>query len=323
MTKIIIKEKKRKKYRADFVNIIVNMSIILILILLVIYLSATLARSVSEGLNFVYNTIIPVVFPYMIISDILLTCLHVEKISFIRRLFEKLFHINGYAINAFLIGALCGFPMGVKTACDLYKKGIITRDECERLIGFSNYASPAFVIYGIGFTMFNSASVGIILYIIPLFSSLFTAIVFSQKKKESSPLYNTDLHFKFSFSDSVKSAVFNTLTVCGFIIVFSMILGLIKTFIKKPYIIILLAPFLEIGNAAKIISESMLLTENSAFLLMLFAISFSGFSVHFQSKSQLFGTDISMRKYYEMKFISALISILFGILYMTFFLLPL
>ena len=51
-----------------------------------------------------------------------------------RRLFEKLFKINGEGVGAFLLGLICGFPTGVRITKELFENGRISKDEFERLV---------------------------------------------------------------------------------------------------------------------------------------------------------------------------------------------
>ncbi len=313
MIKNKIKSNNDNNFVADFVFFFLNMSILVLLSLFIYRDSRVISRAVGGGLRLCYTTIIPAVFPFMILGDLVLSLMHFEKIGFIKRMFSRLFKIRGHAVNAFIIGALCGFPIGVKIAKELYLSEVISKEECERLIGFSNHASPSFVISAIGISMRKSAVQGLALYLIPIFASFIAAFLFSIGK--SSPreksIKNTEIsEIKFSLTDSVKSAAENTLSVCGFIVIFSVIISLLSSFVGDEAFMLFISPFLEIGNSCKLISESRILTERVSFILSAFAIAFSGFSVHLQSKSILTGTDISMKKYYIMKLFSAFLSVI-------------
>ena len=61
----------------------------------------------------------------------------------------------------------------IVTNAERYKVVKISKNECERLIGFSNNASPAFVISGVGYALFGSIRIGVFLYILSFISSIF------------------------------------------------------------------------------------------------------------------------------------------------------
>ena len=300
----------RTNFKAEFINLIVSLMLFIIGISLAVFFSPAISEDVRSGLTLCYTAIIPSVFPFMILSDLMLSYMHFEKISFFRRLFSRLFKINGYAISALISGIICGFPVGVKVARELYLKGKITKCECERLISFSNNASPAFVISGVGYGLLGSLRLGVILYAITLSSSLISGILFSLFSKYEKETVSEE-EIPFSLSQSVKNASLATLNVCGFITLFSVIIGLMKRLIKKDIILLFISPFLEIGNAAKIIATNTLFPFEASISLLAFARGVSGFSVHFQSKSILRDTDISMKHYYITKlFTGALSSII-------------
>lgn len=313
MTKTIIKSESKRKNVADFVNLAFSMSVFLLALTLVTRLSPFVSSYVREGLSLCYMTIIPSVFPFMILSDAVFSFVHFEKIKACRKVFSSLFKINGYALSAFVCGALCGFPIGAKMAKDLYSANRINKDECERLIALSNNASPAFVISGIGAGLFKNVKYGIILYVISILSAIISCIVFSVNKPVQKDNY-ADFPTDFSLSESVKKAAYNTLVICGFITFFSVILGILTSLIKNEIVISLLSVFLEVGNAVKHVSSSLFFSFTESFVLSAFAISFSGISVHLQTKSLLTDTDISMKKYYISKLFSGIIAAIFAVI---------
>ncbi len=298
----------KAKFKAEFVIFLFSLSIFIFALSLSTLFSPLISGGVKSGLSFCFSVILPSAFPFMILSDALLFFMYFEKIKPLRRLFSRLFKINGYAISVFLAGLISGFPIGAKLARELYISGKISKNECERLIGFSNNASPAFVISGIGFGLLGSLKTGIFLYLISIASSITSGIVFSfSEKRESDSEYN--FKHSYSFVDSIKSATKASVIICGFICFFSVVIDLLAKIIKNDWAMAFISSFLEIGNAAKFIT-SLNFPDIITLPLLAFAISFSGFSVHFQSKSLLSDTDISMKKYYIMKIFSSLISAL-------------
>lgn len=298
-------------------NAFSSFSIILIVICFSVLLSSDISEYAKEGLGLCFNVVIGSVFPFMILTDFISSLSCFGENGIIRKVFERLFKINGYAVSAFVVGALCGFPLGVKVAADLYRAGAISKEECERLIGFSNNTGPAFLISGIGIGLRDSFTDGVILYFSMLISAIITGIFFSRghsptrRKTEYKPQ-------KFSLPSSVKSSVKNTLTVSGFVVLFSVILGIVSIFVKNPFLLSALSSFLEVSNSSRFFAESPFFSRDPSLLLTSFAVSFAGLSVHMQAKSFFIGTDISMKIYYAEKLfqgvISALVTLLFVLL---------
>lgn len=278
-------------------------------------ISNSISTYVRAGLELCANTVIASVFPFLILTEMISKTSGLEQIRWLRVAFERLFKINGYAVNAFIIGITCGFPIGAKTAVELYKSDKISNEECQRLIGFANNTGPAFIIAGIGAGMRGSATDGIILYVSMVLSALTVGILFGIGKAYKKTMTES-ANCKYDFSASVKNAASNTLAVCGFVVLFSVICGIFSSIVKNNTISSLLLPFIEVTNAAAHLSRDIFLPDFINLILTSFAISFSGFSVHFQASAFLRETDIKMKMYYFMKFIQGVLSAFFtAILY--------
>ena len=292
-----------KKFKSAFYSF----SLILIVICFSALLSPNISKYTKDGLSLCFNVVIGSVFPFMILTDFISAYSCFDGIRVIRIGFEKLFKINGYAVSAFLVGALCGFPLGVKVAADLYRQGIISKNECERLIGFSNNTGPAFLISGIGIGLRGSFSDGLILYFSMLISAIITGVLFSLGRLPTTQATERSIH-KFSLPESVSRSVKNTLTVSGFVVLFSVISGIISIFVKNPFLYSALLSLLEVSGASRFFADISLFSRDFSLILTSFAVSFAGFSVHMQAKSFFIGTDISMRIYYMEKLLQGLIS---------------
>lgn len=85
------------------------------------------------GMTLWANTVIPVLFPFLLASN----------------LFAALGMASGkwYAV---LLGFLCGYPMGAKAACDLVKEGSVTKKQGQWLMCCCNLPSPMFLTGFIG-----------------------------------------------------------------------------------------------------------------------------------------------------------------------------
>ena len=306
MRQMIKKSKYRINFKAEFVLFLAYLSLFAFATILSIRFSPLFNEGVKSGLKFCFTVILPSAFPFMILSDLLLFVLRFERIASLRALFSKLFKINGYAITVFLTGLISGFPIGAKLARELYKSGKISKNECERLIGFSNNASPAFVISGIGAGLLGSVKIGVFIYLISVFSCIATGMIFAGFTASKKETEYEQIH-SFSFVNSIKEATKASINICGFIAFFSVVITLLRQFIKNELTLALISSFLEVGNASRLIT-SLKLDYTLLFPLLSFAVSFSGLSVHLQSKSLFYDTDISFKRYYLMKLVSGIIS---------------
>ena len=266
--------------------------------------SDEIAHSVKSALTLCYEVLIPSIFPFMILADFIFCYASFPTLAFTSAVFEKIFRIDRRGLSAFMMGILCGFPLGVRCAKDLYSAGEISKEDCERLIGFSNNTGPAFLISGVGLGLRKSYADGIILYLSMVLGAIAVGLIFGLVSKSVRPdekkgdfKKNTD----FSLLTSVKNAGAATVNICAYLTLFSIFAGLLRKLLGIGYPYALILPFLEVGSAVSILSKISLLPSGVSLALSAFAVGFSGLCVHLQAAYFLQGTDISMKKYIVMK----------------------
>lgn len=279
------------------------------LILLVIN-SENALRYAKDGLYTCAFTLIPSLFPFMVISDILVKA---GATSFLAGLFEKpmrtLFLSSGEGAGAAFLGALCGFPIGARCAVSLYDTGKISRSECEKLICFTNNPSIAFVVSAVGLSLFGSKRAGAELYVITVLSSLVIGAVFcrfGEREKKSDKKRNKAAASSFGIKDiagAIGDSATGVIRVCAFVVFFSVALGMIKDAAEtlgatNGTLAVLLGIVELTGGVAE---AAKLLPSDAAYIAAAFALSWSGISVHFQIMSICSGTGINLRPYFLAK----------------------
>ena len=122
----------------------------LLLLFLLCYPKEALQAS-KDGLKLWLETLLPTLLPFMILTNILIHTEGITKIVHpIAPFFKVFFGLSPNGAYAFILGLLCGYPMGAKLAGDLYHAGKIGRQEAEYLLTFCNNPSPAFLITYVG-----------------------------------------------------------------------------------------------------------------------------------------------------------------------------
>ena len=307
---------KKPEYRTSASRLIIalrSLALLFSVFVLSLLYPDKIAHSVKSGLDLCYRVIVPSVFPFLVISDLLYRVCDFTSIKCIREIFEKVFKINGAGFLPFALGCCCGFPLGVKCCTETYEAKDITRDEAERLIGFCNNTGPAFVICGVGLGLRKDIIQGIILYIAMLISAVLVGILFSIGKKPSTSRNIRRSIGTFSLTDSIKSAGLGTVNICAYITFFACAVGLLRAFLKESLPYLFLISFVEIGSATSILSKTARLSGLSSLAMTSFSISFSGISVHLQALSYIKETDIKVTRYFAMKLLQGTISALITI----------
>lgn len=306
-----------------FVSFLITFSIILFVLNLQDCINAALV-----GLNLVIKTILPTIFPFSFICNLLICY---DGISLYSKIFGplickplKLSKNSSFPIAASLI---CGYPLGCKYCCDLYNLGYIDKDEFTRLLNIASNASPMFLIGSVGATMFGNPKLGFILLIGNYLSPLVIGILTIPKGKKNTPITDipvvqNKVNIGSALKTSIENSVNTTLQVGAFVIIFSIIISIVKNnayisivfqnienFFKLPSSI-LYGSFLgsiEFTNGCKLISSSSLPLILKLSIIS-FICSFSGLSVVGQISSFIGNLDVSLCKYTLLKFIQGIIS---------------
>ena len=103
------------------------------------------------GLRLWYEKMVPVLFPFMVLSGTLIRMGLVESlIRPIRPFFCYLFRISDPAVYTILMGFLCGFPMGARTTAEFRNRQELSVAEGQFLLAFCNNFGP---VYFLGFVL--------------------------------------------------------------------------------------------------------------------------------------------------------------------------
>ncbi len=137
------------------------------------------SAAVQEGLALCYNVIIPSLFPFFILTSLVIS---LGLAGYLGRLLEPvmrpLFHVGGPCAAALALGFVGGYPVGARAALTLYQSGQCTKTECERLLAFCNNSGPAFILGVVGAGIFADSRVGLLLCLTHALASVCVGLVF-------------------------------------------------------------------------------------------------------------------------------------------------
>ena len=202
-------------------------------------------ESAADALRLCAASVIPALFPFLVVTGALIALGFGAWASpLLSPLMTDLYRLPGSAGSALVLGLLGGYPVGARTAADLYRLGYLTRDETERLLTFCNNANPAFLISVLGIGVFRSVYAGLWLLLIHILSALLTGLCFRGRNPAQSnvsavahhpPLNasvtrNSPLNapaappaFFSVFAEAVGNAASVMLRVCAFVVFFSVL----------------------------------------------------------------------------------------------------
>lgn len=286
--------------------------------------SAEAVESAQNGLSLCARVIIPSLLPFFVLSS-LLSELGLPRYlgRLAAPLMEKLFGVGGAGAASFILGLSGGYPLGAKTVMDLYQKGDVSRDEAERLIAFCNNSGPAFILGVAGAGVFHSSAAGLLLYGVHIAASVLVGLLLSGRGGGD---HHTAPHFSVAtlpqaLAVAVKSSVAATLNICGFVIFFTVLVGVLDALgvfgavagelsaalgLELHWVRSLLTGALELGSGIGSMAGLAVTPWNLA--LCAFILGWGGLSVHCQTLSLTAGTEVRCTRHFVGRALHGLIS---------------
>ena len=258
-------------------KIITGVIAILLMLLFVVFPTVQIKGAIN-GLLICSDIIIPSLFPFTALALFLFnggfTSFFEKSLSKPAKLF---FRMNGKNFVIFLVSFIGGFPVGARLIEEEYKSGRIDKKQGENMLSFCVNSGPAFIIIGVGSTILNSKELGALLFISNFLASCIIAFVLrfqnekyftiKTEKQVEQPICD-------AFVESTAKASTSIIGICGFVILFSTLIEIIKTLPIANAIRNILCSLLEITNGT-------ILCDKNIYLIA-FLLGFGGICVHFQ-----------------------------------------
>ena len=272
----------------------------------------------GRGLTLCARTVIPSLFPFMVISELLVSSGAGEAFGrLFSRLMRWLFGLSGAGASAVFLGSMCGFPVGAKTAVALFDRNVISRSECEHLLTFTSNPSSAFLITAVGVSLYGNRRLGVVLYGTVLgcgFLVGFLARFFLRRSDEpvEHPHFPSGLHIGGveTFTGAVSGAATGMLTVCAYVIFFSALTGALGCAVADTGRMgevgyTLLSGILEMTGGISLAST--LVSRSWGLILTAALAGWSGISVHCQVMTLCGGRGLSFKPYLIAKGVQGLL----------------
>ena len=304
--------------------------------------------AVKNGLALWANSVVPSLFPFFVATEALM---HTNLISLIGNVFNKymkpIFNVRGEGAFAFIMGIISGYPVGAKIASSFRENNICSKEECERLLSFTNNSGPLFIIGTVGILMYGSTIIGLLLFITHILACITVGFLFRfWKKNEKTTIINTNYkpenkYVSFSnlgdvLAKSITSSVSTIFLIGGFVVIFSSIISILKSsgilngvslllsplfnllHINTSFIAPLLSGFLEITNGINTISSIACKKLSINIIFTAFLLGFGGISVLLQVLSITSKTDLSIKPYIYGKLLQGIFASIYTYIFISF-----
>ena len=276
-------------------------------------------NAAKDALILCANILVPSLFPFFVFSSLLINIGFATLISRpMQNVMRPLFGVSGKGALCFVLGIISGYPLGAKCVCDMYKQGALSKQEAQNLLAFCNNSGPLFIIGCIGASMYQNRQIGIILYIIHIISSVLVGVILSFFIRRTNHFAQSDINISVSkplaviIKEAISGSVNNILLVCGFTVIFSVVISSLKPFWGDGLLSLLTSGIIEISSGTKNIAVSALPLDMRLAITSAL-IGFGGISVYLQVASFVSDTNLSTAFYIVGKALQALISLVISL----------
>ena len=245
---------------------------VLIAVLLVVFSRFNL-EAAKSGLELWAFTVVPSLFPFFVITNLLS---QTKVVSQFERLLDKLmsplFNVPGIGGFAFVMGLISGYPVGAKIVSDFREQKLVSKDEGERLLAFTNNSGPLFILSSVGIGMFGDTKTGILLLCTHILACITVGIILGKFSKKTDEEFRSKINNELEklkkitdnkknrnkeisiknlgevLSNSINNSISTILLIGGFVVIFSVILSILNRTQILDMLSMLLKPILQIFN---------------------------------------------------------------------------
>ncbi len=277
-------------------------------ILVLILDGQTAVSGATEGIDLCIRTVIPSLFPFFLLSNILTTALSGTASRLLRPL-SCLFGTPEGTESILVTSFLGGYPVGAQCAAKAYQSGQISKAAANRMLWFCNNAGPSF-IFGIVAPQFSSPWYGWLIWGIQILSAAGVAWVLPGTNETS---LHTQGEQTISLPDALSGAVKIMALVCGWVVIFRVILAFLERWILwllPEELQILLSGLLELTNGCCRLNQ--IEQEGLRLILGCLMLTWGGLCVFMQTSSALDG--LSVDGYLKGKCLQSIFSVILACL---------
>ncbi|MUT68035.1 sporulation integral membrane protein YlbJ [Paenibacillus sp. NEAU-GSW1] len=138
---------------------VTGLGALLIVLLMACFPHQTLESSL-RGLSIWWQVLFPALFPFFVISELMLGF---GIVHFFGKLLDPfmrpMFRLPGIGSFVVAMGYVSGYPVGAKLTAQLWEQRLVNRAEGERLVAFTTTSDPIFLIGAVSVGFFHNAAI--------------------------------------------------------------------------------------------------------------------------------------------------------------------
>ena len=282
-------------------TLLIQAGLIVLFIILITNPKASF-EGASMGLTLWATTVLPGLFPAMIISSAILKFIPM--------------HPSYRYIYIIICGLFCGYPLGA-ILCGQIHQSAPDEKICEKIMPYCNVSSPSFIInYIMLMSCFNNINILTVLAIayLPAIEVLICIIILNRKNILKTNCYVADRQVTPHFTDIIDSSLIqsikNILKLGGYITIFACLSTVINTIINSGITIkAIFSGVVEITNGI-FMCNSLPIDNNIKIIIIMTINAFGGISTIMQTMGMIKDTGLSIKKYIYHKVLFAMLTAL-------------
>lgn len=272
--------------------------------------SRTASAAASEGVELVLRTAVPALFPFFILSAMLVPYSSLLSVPALSRVLGV---PPGWEA-VFLLGCIGGYPVGAQCVAQGYSSGQLSRQDAERMLGFCTNCGPSF-LFGIVAASFSTLTAPIAIFLIGIFSAILTAAfwpghpVHTGSKPVISPV---------SLPQAVQIGLKSMASVSAWIILGKILLRFLDKYLLYYFPVpfrLILTGMLELTNGCLLLSQ---FPAGVRFFATCCFTTFGGLCVWMQVKSLCAKAGLDAKHYLPQKLTQSAVALCLAGLYSAF-----
>ena len=261
--------------------------------------------------------VLPSLFPFMVITLIMIKSGFAEKASLPLKKVTGIFNLPPAAAVCLLISICSGYPAGSRCLLEFYESGCLTKRDLKKLSILCSTSGPLFIIGSVGVKMFGDKSAGWKILLAHFLSVLVIALLIAlfSKREETKELKRAPVSGNILY-DSFYGAVISVAVAGGFIAFFAVTARILSDFNFLVVFEKIFSLFTD-ENSARAVSLGLVeatlgcreLSASSGRLILPFAgflITFGGVSIIMQQLAYLCKAGVKPLYFVSIKFIQGI-----------------
>lgn len=271
----------------------------------------------QRGILLWFNQILPVLLPFSILSNLLLSGNNDKY-----RGNQQILRINLWEWFVIVCGLFFGFPIGSKLTSDICKKGYTNQERAGILCAFTNNMSPVFVSNFVCNNILHKPNI-----VIPFFISLYLAplcigclLLFfcplnNFNHKNTASRFQLDMQI---IDAGIINSFVTLIKLCGYIVMFSITADLfLQIQIIPDTIKAIIIGLTEVTNGIAHL-PALAISNHAKIILAVFFLSFGGLCGIAQTNSMISPCGLSIGKYIKNKILYSSVSVVVCIILLFF-----